>query len=120
MGIAGDIQAMPWARGYKLLSSKPNVVLFSTARTQEREHLFHWVGTLYAFRLGFFARISDALRIDSLEAAKQVGTIGTYKDAFRQQLLKSLVFTTRRFNGKRTWPMTFSIFPAPRSTSQKL
>ncbi len=90
--IADDIDVLPWARGYQRLRTEPNVVLFSTARTQERESLFHWVGPLFSVRLGFYARKSDALRIDSLEAAKQVGAIATYKDDFREQLLKSLGF----------------------------
>jgi polar amino acid transport system substrate-binding protein len=69
------------------------VVLFTTAHTQERESLFHWVGPLYTVRLAFYARKSDALRIDSLEAAKRVGAIATYKDDFKEQILKSLGFT---------------------------
>jgi polar amino acid transport system substrate-binding protein len=92
LGITADIQLMPWTRGYKLLSSEPNVVLFTTALTQKREPLFQWVGPLYTVRLGFYARKSEALRIDSLEAAKQVGAIATYKDDFREQLLKSFGF----------------------------
>ena len=93
LGIAEGIQVMPWTRGYKLLCSEANVVLFTTALTQKREPLFHWVGPLYTVRLGFYARKSDALRIDSLEAAKQVGAIATYKDDFREQLLTSLGFS---------------------------
>ncbi|MFO7712936.1 substrate-binding periplasmic protein [Desulfosarcina sp.] len=90
--MADDIAVMPWGRGYKRLLGEPNVVLFTTARTQERESLFHWVGPLYTVRLGFYARKSDPRRIASLEAAKQVDTIATYKDDFREQLLKSLGF----------------------------
>ncbi|MCR3970346.1 transporter substrate-binding domain-containing protein [Aeromonas veronii] len=37
------VRILPWARGYYLLTQKPNVVLFSTARTQAREGLFKWV-----------------------------------------------------------------------------
>jgi polar amino acid transport system substrate-binding protein len=93
LNIADNIEVLPWARGYKRLLTEPNVVLFTTARTQERESLFHWVGPIYVFRLGFYARKSDARRIDSLEAARQVGAIATYKDDFREQILKSLGFT---------------------------
>ena len=88
-----NITMLPWARGYKRLKTEPNVVLFTTARTAERENLFHWVGPLYVFRLQFYARTKGAPAIDSLESAKQVGTIGTYKDDFREELLKSLGFT---------------------------
>jgi polar amino acid transport system substrate-binding protein len=69
------------------------VVLFTTAQTPERQALFHWVGPLYSVRLGFYARKSDRHRIDTLEAARQVGAIATYKDDFGEQVLKSLGFT---------------------------
>ncbi|MFM5380195.1 substrate-binding periplasmic protein [Aeromonas dhakensis] len=36
------IRILPWARGYYLLTQKPNVVLFSTARTDTRDPLFKW------------------------------------------------------------------------------
>lgn len=36
------IRVLPWARGYYLLTQKPNVVLFSTARTAVRYPLFKW------------------------------------------------------------------------------
>ena len=36
------VSILPWARGYYLLTQKPNVVLFSTARTEARNPLFKW------------------------------------------------------------------------------
>ena len=36
------VSILPWARGYHLLTQKPNVVLFSTARTEARNPLFKW------------------------------------------------------------------------------
>ena len=92
LGIADAIEVVPWARGYERLCTEPNVVLFSTAMTPERESLFHWVGPIYSSRLGFYARKSDARHIDSLEAAKQVGAIATYRADFGEQILKSLGF----------------------------
>jgi polar amino acid transport system substrate-binding protein len=92
IGIQKDTVVLPWARGYKRLCNEPNVVLFTTARTPEREAMFHWVGPLYSVRLEFYARKSDGFRIESLEAAKRVKTIATYKNDFREQILKSLGF----------------------------
>lgn len=43
MNRTDTIQILPWARGYDLALSRPNVVLFSTARTNQRENLFFWV-----------------------------------------------------------------------------
>jgi polar amino acid transport system substrate-binding protein len=35
-----------WARGYRTVSDKKNTMLFTTARTKERESLFQWVGPI--------------------------------------------------------------------------
>jgi len=93
LGIANDIQVMPWARGYKRLLTEPNTVLFTTARTEARESLFHWVGPLHSARIELYARKSDQRQIDSIEAAMQVDAIATYRDDVREQILKSLGFT---------------------------
>ena len=92
LGLADTIEVMPWARGYQRLGSQPNVVLFSTVRTPEREKLFHWVGPLFVSRLVFYARKDDPRRIDSLDAARHIGAIATYKDDSAEQILRSLGF----------------------------
>lgn len=38
------IHEVPLARGLKMVQSRPHVVLFNLSRTDEREHLVHWVG----------------------------------------------------------------------------
>ena len=88
-----DIKVMTWARAYQLALTQPNVILFSTARTKEREHLFHWVGPIYKVRFGFYARRGSGPYPTCLADAKQVGAIATYKDDVREQLLKSLGFS---------------------------
>ena len=93
LGIDHDIQVMPWARGYQRLLREPNVVLFTTARSPERENLFHWVGPLYVSQLAFYARRDDPRIIDSLETAKQVGAVATYRDDSGEQILKALGFS---------------------------
>lgn len=93
LGSSDTIEVLPWARGYERLNTEADVVLFTTAHTPERASLFHWVGPLYSFRLGFYAKKGNTLNIDSLEAAKQVGGIATYRSDFRGQILKSLGFT---------------------------
>jgi len=93
LNLPDNISILPWVRGYYLLKSRPNVVLFSTTRTKERESLFHWVGPLCTARNGFYKRKGSAIRINSLEDAKRVGSIATYKEDFREQMLKTLGFT---------------------------
>ena len=87
------INVLPWSRGYKQLLNEPNVVLFTTAKSVEREALFHWVGPLYISQLGFFARREDARIIDSIAAAKQVGAVAAYQDDYGEHTLTALGFS---------------------------
>lgn len=87
-----NIRALPWARGYNMLQTRANVALFSTARTPEREEQFYWIGPLYTVHFGFYARKDSNIKLYSLEDAKRVGSIATYKDDVREQLLKSMGF----------------------------
>ena len=89
----GDIEVMTWARAYQLAQNQPNVVLFSTARTEQRENLFHWIGPIYKVRFGFYARKGSNLVLTCLADAKNVGAIATYKNDVREQLLKTMGFT---------------------------
>ena len=41
------IKLYPWARGYSILQSRENTILFSTTRIPERENLFKWVGPIF-------------------------------------------------------------------------
>lgn len=91
-GVAFPIQVVPWARGYKRLQTEPNVILFTTARTEERRDKFHWVGPLYEFRLVFYARKGAGIRIDSPKDARKARAIATYRDDLREQILRSLGF----------------------------
>ena len=87
-----NVQVLPWARSYKLLQTRPNVALFSTTRTPEREDQFHWVGPLFKVNFGFYARKGSGLQLNSLDDAKQVRAIATYKDDVKEQLLLSMGF----------------------------
>ncbi|MDJ0885302.1 MAG: transporter substrate-binding domain-containing protein, partial [Desulfobacterales bacterium] len=87
-----NIQVTSWARSYKRLQNEPYVALFTTMRTPAREDQFHWVGPLLEAQLGFYARKDRGLQLNSLEDAKQVGSIATYKDDVREQLLISMGF----------------------------
>jgi polar amino acid transport system substrate-binding protein len=92
MGRPDDIRVLPWARGYKMLQTQPYVALFSTSRTPERESQFYWVGPLFTVHFGFYARKSAHLVLLTLEDAKRVGAIATYKDDVKEQVLISKGF----------------------------
>ena len=93
LGIEARIEGVPWARGYRMARSEPNVVLFSMARTPEREAHFHWVGPVGLFRSAFYAPRGTRLAIDSLDDARGVDRIGTYRDDVRESYLLGMGFT---------------------------
>lgn len=84
----GDIKLLPWARGYNRVLSEPNTCLFSTTRTEEREHLFKWVGPIAPEAVGLIARKERNIKIDSVEDIKK-HKIGTIRDDVAEQYLIS-------------------------------
>lgn len=44
LGSPSPITEVPLARGLKLITEQPHVVLFNLSRTPERESLVHWIG----------------------------------------------------------------------------
>ena len=106
LGQRTEIEIVPWARGYDMALSQPNVALFSTTRLPQRENLFKWVGPLYTQTWGFYAKKGSGMEIDSIEEAKHVSGIGTYlndaKELFLKKLgFKNLVSTNRNISNIR-------------------
>ncbi|MGE5651681.1 MAG: substrate-binding periplasmic protein [Bacillota bacterium] len=62
-----DIKVWPWARAYQTALRERNTVLFSTARTGERESLFKWVGPIMPSRIVLVARKTSRIRFGSLD-----------------------------------------------------
>ncbi|GLX77121.1 hypothetical protein tinsulaeT_04610 [Thalassotalea insulae] len=42
----GKIEVLPWARAYELALTRPNTLIFTIIRTEEREPHFKWVGSI--------------------------------------------------------------------------
>jgi polar amino acid transport system substrate-binding protein len=91
-GNTNRIEVIPWARSYQELQTRPNVVLFATARTAERNDLFHWIGPIDEKRYYLFVKADSPLVIKTLEDAKKLGAIGVYKDDVRDLYLTSKDF----------------------------
>jgi polar amino acid transport system substrate-binding protein len=92
-GIRDTIRVVSWEDAYREALSNPNVVLFSTERTEKREKLFQWVGPVGKNSSIFYAKKGSGMRINSLEEAKKVAAIATTTDWFTEQYLKSKGFT---------------------------
>ena len=81
--LAQDVQLLPWARAYNTALSTPNILLYSLARTQERENLFKWVGPIAISRSSLIARKDSRIRLKTLEDAQKysLGVIRNYPTA---------------------------------------
>jgi len=92
VGPAKPVQVVPWSRGYQIALEEPNVALFSTVRSEQRESLFKWVGPLATSASTLYARKGSGIEIASLDDAKRVESIGTYKDDVDEQFLRERGF----------------------------
>ncbi|MGD8430342.1 MAG: transporter substrate-binding domain-containing protein [Ectothiorhodospiraceae bacterium] len=92
LGRHEPIQVVPWARGYATALKKPNLALFSTARSAERENLFKWVGPVTNLNFVIYKRRSSPLQIETLADARRVGSIATYRNDVREQFLQERGF----------------------------
>lgn len=93
IGHPTDIELLPWARGYGLIQQKDGLILYSMTRTEERENLFKWVGPVASNKWVFFAKKGSGITLASLEDAKKIGKIGTYKDDAAELFLKGQGFS---------------------------
>lgn len=93
IGHPDNIEVFSWSRGYNLIQQKGNHILFSTTRTEKRENLFKWVGPLALNKTVFFAKKGSNISVASINDARKVKSIGVYKDAFGEMLLKEKGFT---------------------------
>ncbi len=97
--IKGDITIYPWARAYEIAKKEKNVLIFSIARTKERESIFKWVGTVAPYRIYFFKLKSrEDIVVNKLEDAKIYFIGGEYRDVKQQYL------TSKGFNNIQLVP----------------
>lgn len=93
IGHPDDIEVLPWARAYGLIQKKDGIVLYSMTRTEAREDLFEWVGPVAANKWVLFTKKGSGISVSSLDDAKKIGKIGTYKDDAAESFLKDEGFT---------------------------
>jgi len=87
------IRMTSWSSAYQMALVNPNVVLFSTERTEQREELFNWVGPIGHNITSFYARKGSGITVTSLDDAKRVAAIGTTTGWFSEQYLEGEGFT---------------------------
>lgn len=87
------ITLVPWARGYRMLETQPNTALFVMARTASRNGQFQWIGPFTEAVYALYVRADSKIVLKELEEAKQLRSIGVYRDDARDQMLTQAGFT---------------------------
>ncbi len=85
-GEQAGIQSMPWARAYDIALNAENVLIYSIARTPQREDLFKWVGVIAPTRWFLFSLPGRTFKLNSLDDARQY-QIATVKSDVGEQYL---------------------------------
>ncbi|GBC63940.1 amino acid ABC transporter substrate-binding pro tein [Desulfonema ishimotonii] len=88
-----NIAVVPWARGWKMVTEYPNVILFTMTRTPEREKLVTMIGPVAIGTINFYAKKGSGIRIKTLADAKKVNSIGVSRAAVEEQILTKEGFT---------------------------
>lgn len=90
--IDGNFRIYPWPRAYKLAQTKSNVLIYSMARTPQREKQFKWVGEVIPLDYQFF-KLKSKQSINPKEFTDTKSyRIGTIKDGAIHNFLKKNSF----------------------------
>jgi len=93
MGVAEQpIHVYPWARGYQMVLTRPDTVLFAMTWTEDREPFFKWVGPIYRGRYSLISLSGTDLSIPAIDEAKGL-RIGVIREDLGEKLLEAEGFT---------------------------
>jgi polar amino acid transport system substrate-binding protein len=91
-----QVKIYPWARGYQLALTQPNIFIFSLLRTQERESLFRWVAPLCSIEFSFYrSKSRPDIQLNSVAEAKNY-LIGAQKGQASAEYLLRLGFKAEK------------------------
>jgi polar amino acid transport system substrate-binding protein len=87
VGASAKIEVLPWARAYDLALHTENLLIYSIARTAEREHLFKWVGAIAPTRWYIFSLSDRPIQLTSLDDARRYHIATVKQDVGEQYLI---------------------------------
>ena len=85
----GKINLVPWSRGYHEALTTKNTILYSMARTPEREELFKWVGPMNKLTIGLIAKKASRVVVNKPECLNNY-TVAVMHDTASESILKNL------------------------------
>ncbi|MFQ2092588.1 substrate-binding periplasmic protein [Aeromonas taiwanensis] len=110
---AQPVSVLPWARGYYLLTQKPNVVLFSTARTEARDPLFKWACPIGYAEIVLMGLANRPLTLTRMEDAQQ-HTIAAVRADVGEQLLLNNGFDEQKIMTANRLPQALKMLTSGR------
>lgn len=87
-----EIEVVPWVRGFKQASEMPNVLLFSVARTPEREALMTLIGPLLTARTEMYQKRGNVWKERTGDDLRQ-GVVGTYRASVFEKIARENGFS---------------------------
>lgn len=93
LGVATEMEILPWARAYARALKEKHIALFETTRTAAREPLFHWIGPIKRIQWQFWAKKSSHFRPKTLDEVKKLGTVVVYLGDSKTEFLQESGFT---------------------------
>jgi polar amino acid transport system substrate-binding protein len=89
-GLPCRITVLPWERAIEMARSKPGVIIFTMARTPDREEQFKWIGNISAVDVdtNYLFYIRSDLKIASMEDAKKYVVGAALNEIARNYYLK--------------------------------
>jgi polar amino acid transport system substrate-binding protein len=81
-----DFEVMPWTRAYEKAQADKETCLYSTARLENRENAFKWVGPIAVNKWGLYALDGFKPKIASLKDARPYRIGGVERDAKTEYL----------------------------------
>ena len=82
-----DVVLFPWARAYAIVQKKPNSVLYSMTRTENREQLFKWAGPIIKTKVSLIANKSSKIKINDVSDINNYKVGAVRSDIGEQELL---------------------------------
>lgn len=102
LDIEADINVMRWSRAYRRALRRSNVLIYSIARTPEREEQFHWIGVVAPFEIYLYSLNSrDDIKIETKKDLQGL-IIGVVEGDVRDQYFSRLeAVNISRFRNSR-------------------
>lgn len=88
IGQQEKIEILPWARAYAIANSAPNILLFATSISDEREAHFDFIGPIATSKITLYAKAEDPISIKQLADVSAAGIVGVYRESVGAQLLQ--------------------------------